>query len=127
MRPPPSFHTSFPDQVCPPQKYLYGLRQVPRYWFSKLTSALHKYGFTQSYPDYSLFTYNHNNVFMGILIYVDDLLITRNFFSSITKFKDYLYSCFHMKDLGPLKYFLGIEVTRSPSGMYFVSESILLK
>ena len=27
-------------------------------------------------------------------------------------------SCFHIKDLGPLKYFLGIDVARSPQGLF---------
>lgn len=34
----------------------------------------------------------------------------------LTKFKEYLSSCFHMKDLGRLKYFLGIEVGRGEEG-----------
>ena len=36
-------------------------------------------------------------------------------------FKDYLSSCFCIKDLGPLKYFLGLEVARGPLGL-FVSQ-----
>ncbi|CAM8948160.1 unnamed protein product [Rhodiola kirilowii] len=32
--------------------------------------------------------------------------------------KAYINSCFSIKDLGPLKYFLGIEVTRSPASIF---------
>lgn len=118
IRPLPRFHTSSLIKICKLRKSLYGLRQAPRCWFSKFTTVLWKCGFVQSHVDYSLFTYIVNSVFLCVLIYVDDLLITGNSFPSIAKFKAYLNSCFSMKDLGPLKYFLGIEVTRNSFGIY---------
>ena len=53
-----------------------------------------------------------------MLVYVDDLIISGNTPSAIQEFKDYLSTCFHMKDLGHLKYFLGLEVARSSEGIY---------
>lgn len=79
-----------------------GLRQASRYWFSKLTSALRKFDFTQSYAVYSQFIYHVGNTFLCVLIYVD-LLITGNSISAMTKFKASLNSTFHMKDLVILK------------------------
>lgn len=52
-----------------------------------------------------------------ILIYVDDLLITDNSSKMIHELKDSLHNRFKMKDLGNLKYFLGIEVMRSKTGI----------
>lgn len=49
--------------------------------------------------------------------YVNDLLIIGNSEHSIKKFKDHLATCFCMKDFGPLKYFLGIKVTRNSKGI----------
>lgn len=49
---------------------------------------------------------------------MDDLLITGNTLLSVNKFKEYLSSCFHRKDLSPLKYFLGIEIAQNPSSIY---------
>lgn len=47
-----------------------------------------------------------------MLIYVDDLLICGNDMDFLVKFKEHLGRCFRMKDLGKLKYFLGIKVGR---------------
>ncbi|KAJ4812579.1 Retroelement pol polyprotein-like [Rhynchospora pubera] len=117
MHLPPGFASSLPGKVCRLQKSLYGLRQAPRMWFSKLTAALQTYGFIQSYADYSLFTFNKGDVFLAILVYVDDLVIAGNDSDAISKFKEYLHGTFHMKDLGALKYFLGLEIARGSKGL----------
>ncbi|GJZ78479.1 retrovirus-related pol polyprotein from transposon TNT 1-94 [Tanacetum coccineum] len=90
-------------------------------WFSKLSSALVSFGFKQSKADYSLFTKKEGDSFIVVLVYVDDLMITGNDSSLIQKFKSQLSSTFHMKDLGDLHYFLGLEVTKSEYGL-FVSQ-----
>lgn len=123
---PPGFKTTDKNQVCRLHKSLYGLRQAPRCWFAKLTTALKAYGFVQSLNDYSLFIYENGSTRLHILIYVDDLLITGTSLAVINEFKDYLSSCFRMKNLGILKYFLGIEVARNSSGMYLTQRKYTL-
>ncbi|KAL2928646.1 Retrovirus-related Pol polyprotein from transposon RE2 [Bienertia sinuspersici] len=115
MKPPPGFSSR--GKVCRLLKSLYGLKQAPRCWFAKLSTSLKQYGFHQSYSDYSLFTYRNGSVQLNVLVYVDDLIISGNDSSALTTFKQYLCTCFHMKDLGRLKYFLGIEVARSAEGI----------
>lgn len=116
---PPGFSHSDPTKVCRLRKSLYGLRQAPRCWFAKLSQALTKFGFEQSYEDASLFIYIKGEVEIRVLVYVDDLVIASNCLEWLEKFKTYLGTCFHMKDLGRLKYFLGIEVARSDEGIFF--------
>ncbi|KAG7578881.1 Reverse transcriptase RNA-dependent DNA polymerase [Arabidopsis thaliana x Arabidopsis arenosa] len=118
MKLPVGFRHSDSKKVLRLHKSLYGLKQAPRCWFAKLSSALTKFGFVQSYSDYSLFTLSRAGVELRVLIYVDDLLICGNNSRMIQSFKDYLGRCFHMKDLGKAKYFLGIEIARSSEGIY---------
>ena len=116
MKFPPGFRVGTTGAVCKLWKSLYRLKQAPRCWFAKLSTALTNYGFQQSYSDYSLFTYLWGAVQLNVLVYVDDLTITVNHQTDIQTFKDYLSACFHMKDLSCLKYFFGIEVARNPVG-----------
>lgn len=118
MKLPKGFLSSNDTRVCRLRKSLYGLKQAPRCWFEKLGDALLQYGFTQKRSDYSLFVYSKNGVSLRILVYVDDLIISGNTSADIASFKDYLSTCFHIKDLGHLRYFLGIEVARNSTGIY---------
>ena len=118
MKLPPGFRHTHPGKVCCLKKSLYGLKQAPRCWFKKLSDALFKFGFTQAYDDYSLFSYTKKGLEIRVLMYVDDLLICGNDAYMIQKFKDYLGRCFSMKDLGKLRYFLEIEVSRGPNGIF---------
>lgn len=104
--------------VCRIRKSLYGLRQAPRCWFVKFSTALIEYGFSQSHSDNSLFTSSIDGKFIAVLVYVDDILVTGTHIELINTIKTYLSSKFMLKDLGPLRYFLGIEVARSSKGIY---------
>ena len=93
---------SFTTQVCKLKESLYGLKQSPRQWFDKLSSALLSFVYQQSKADYSLFTKQNAEGFTAVLVYVDDLMITGNDAAQIETLKSQLSSKFHMKDLGDL-------------------------
>ena len=114
----PGFQVSVPGKVCKLKKSLYGLKQAPRCWFAKLSTALKIYGFQQSYSDYSLLCMNNSKIHLSVLVYVDDIIVVGNDSAAIQIFKAYLSDCFNMKDLGVLKYFLGVEIARSLKGFY---------
>ncbi|XP_027174543.1 uncharacterized protein LOC113774176 [Coffea eugenioides] len=61
-----------------------------------------------------------------VLVYVDDLIIAGNKTHLINEFKSYLSQCFHMKDLGALKYFLGVEVARNAEGIFLCQRKYAL-
>jgi hypothetical protein len=53
-------------------------------------------------------------------IYVDDIVITGDDEEEIKQLKEILSRTFEVKDLGPLRYFLGIEFARSSRGLSFL-------
>ena len=57
-----------------------------------------------------------------LLLYVDDMLITGDDVDHISHVKQQHSAEFQMSDLGPLRYFLGIEVKQSTKG-YHLSQS----
>ncbi|GJT67854.1 ribonuclease H-like domain-containing protein [Tanacetum coccineum] len=64
-----------------------------------------------------LYGYLDEGVFLALLVYVDDIMITQNNVYEIEKFKVFLKSKFMIKDLGKPKYFLGIEVVDTDKGL----------
>jgi hypothetical protein len=105
------------NQVCKLLKSLYGLKQASRKWYEKLTSLLISEGCTQSTADYSLFTMRKGNQFIALLVYVDDIILAGTDLTEFTRIKAILDTKFKIKDLGVLKYFLGLEVAHSEQGI----------
>jgi len=103
------------------------LKQASRQWYAKFTAALTSAGFRHSKHDYALFTWNSGNSSIYLLIYVDDILVMGNNDLHVAKFKEYLHSTFHIKDFGPPKYFLGIEITRSEKGINLSQRKFILE
>lgn len=75
---PPGFSRGPNTQVCKLRKFLYGPKQATNCLFVKLTFALKASGFCQSYFAYSLFSYYVSDIFLCVLVYVDDLIMTEN-------------------------------------------------
>ncbi|KAG7556871.1 Integrase catalytic core [Arabidopsis suecica] len=119
MRPPPGLEDKeAPGKVLKLKKAIYGLKQSPRVWYHKLSTTLLGRGFKKSEADHTLFTLPSQEGIVVILVYVDDIIISGNDKVGIQDTKDFLKSTFDIKDLGELKYFLGIEVCRSKEGLF---------
>ncbi|GAU46782.1 hypothetical protein TSUD_351810 [Trifolium subterraneum] len=117
MEVPQGVNSPKPHQVCKLLKSLYGLKQASRKWYEKLTSLLLKEGYTQASSDHSLFTLKHGSDFTALLVYVDDIILAGNSLQEFARIKLIMDNAFKIKDLGPLKYFLGIEVAHSKQGI----------
>ena len=127
MDPPPGFTNDFNNrEVCRLKRTLYSLNQSPRAWFGRFTLAMKGYGFKQSNSDHTLFLKRKGKLVTCLIIYVDDMIITGNDEEVMRKLKANMFTEFEMKDLGRLKYFLGIEVLRSKQGISYVKRSISL-
>lgn len=83
-------------------------------------------GFQQSISDYSLFIKKFENSITVLLVYVDDIILTGSHETELQKFKDFMKSQLLIKDLGILKYFLGIEVVNLDNGLCLIKGSIVL-
>lgn len=117
MSMPPGFATKGESKVCRLTKSLYGLKQASRQWFAKFSTTLITLGFTQSKADYSLFTRVKGSSYIALLVYVDDIAIASNDSAAVSEFTSLLNDQFRLKDLGSLKYFLGLEIARSDKGI----------
>nr|XP_016499743.1 PREDICTED: uncharacterized mitochondrial protein AtMg00810-like [Nicotiana tabacum] len=84
-------------------------------------------GFKHSHYDYSVFTQQKGSDLVVILVYVDDLLVTRTNLKLIEQMRKDLQVRFKMKDLGDLKYFLGIEFSRSEKGIQMCQRKYALE
>jgi hypothetical protein len=120
MHPPPGVNVPS-GHVCRLRRALYGLKQAPRAWFERFASVIQAAGFSPSDHDLALFIHLSPQGRTLLLLYVDDMLITGDDPQHISHVKKHLSEQFQMSDLGPLSYFLGIEVLQSSKG-YYLSE-----
>lgn len=75
-------------------------------------------GFKNAISDSSLFIFINQTSIIYILVYVDDIIITSNNDDHLSKCITNLANRFSLKDLGPLNYFLGVEVNSHPQGLF---------
>ena len=115
---PPSLPSTSSSDVCKLKRSLYGLKQAPRAWFDKFRSTLHCFSFKQSQYDSSLFLCKTATSIVILLVYVDDIVITGTDSTLITRLQQQIQASFHMKDLGPLTYFLGLEVHTDSTSIF---------
>ena len=133
---PPGFHSkkeclafslATTPKVCKLVKSLYGLRQASRQLYTKLSATITQLGFVQSQADHSLFVYSKGSLFTALLVYVDDMIITGNDLDCVASLKLVLDQRFGIKDLGSLKYFLGLEIARNKTNISLTQRKYALE
>ena len=87
---------------------LYGLRQSPLAWFRVLDRLFRSKGLSRSNEDPSLYI----SETLIIIVFVDDLVFFARSKETIQKAKTWLHDKFKMVDLGDIKLFLGMQITR---------------
>jgi histone deacetylase 1/2 len=125
LQPPRFKDSSKPHHVCRLKKAIYGLKQAPKAWFTTLTAAITQLHFLQSKVDPSLFIYSTNAHKCYLLVYVDDLVITGNNLIFINTVIWHLSNQFHLKDLGDLHFFLGVEVIQTHVGLFLTQHKYI--
>jgi hypothetical protein len=108
-------------------KALYGLRQAPRAWNSKLDAELHNPSFRKCKSEYGLYTRAREKQRLIVGVYVDDLIIMGESIQEVSLFKSEMKHVFRMSDLGALSYYLGIEVRQDPQDIWLCQSSYAMK
>jgi hypothetical protein len=128
IKQPPGFHcVDHPRYVCKLDKVIYGLKQAPRVWYSRLSSKLLALRFHASKANTSLVMYRWGKVQNFLLIYVDDIIVASSSDSAVRALLNDLQADFALKDLGPLNYFVGIEVKPCDDGILLTQEKYTKK
>lgn len=104
------------------RKSLYGLKQAARAWNTLLKSSLSSCGFTQSEADECLFVKRSSGNISIIACHVDDFIHASSSLELIQQTADQLRKSFELKDLGPVKKFLGVDITRHEDGHFSLSQ-----
>ena len=99
--------------VCRLKKSLYGLKQAPRQWYKKFDSFMVGHEYIKINANHCVYVKKFLDVkFLILLLYVDDMLIVGQDASMIGDLKKDLFKAFDMKDLGPARQILGMEIAR---------------
>ncbi|KAL0543591.1 hypothetical protein IC582_018691 [Cucumis melo] len=114
------------DRVCHLRKSPYGLNRAHMRGLVSLVKLLYALVCRRVHLIIMFFYRRSDNGIVLLVVYVDDIVITGNDASGISSLKTFRQGQFHMKDLGQLKYFLGIEVMRSKKGIYLSQRKYVL-
>lgn len=118
VQPPGFVDPEHPDYVCKLQKSIYGLKKTPRAWYQKLVEVILSLGFHISHADTSLFVHQVGTQITISLVYLDDILLTSTSEAFCKSVISDLQQHFPIKDMGEVRYFLGLEVERNSHGMF---------
>ncbi|KAI3716898.1 hypothetical protein L1987_68116 [Smallanthus sonchifolius] len=123
VKQPPGFiDPNFPDRVYKLDKALYGLHQASRAWYETLSEHLLENGFTRGAIDQTLFKRKDEMDTIMVQIYVDDIIFGSTNPRLCIEFEEVMRSKFEMSSMGEMKFFLGLQVDQSESGILIHQE-----
>jgi transposase InsO family protein len=109
--------------VCRLRKPLYGLKQSPRCWHTKLVSTLKSLGFQQLRSDSCVFRLQVGSSVLYALSHVDDLAIAHNDHILSNRIKSQLRSSLEFATASTLEYFNGVQVSSDGTGGYYLHQT----
>ncbi|GJS57099.1 retrovirus-related pol polyprotein from transposon TNT 1-94 [Tanacetum coccineum] len=111
-----------PSHVYKLKKALYGLKQAPRAWYDMLSSFLISQQFSKGAVDPTLFTRHAGNDILLVQIYVDDIIFALTNTAMCDEFANQMTNKFKMSMIGQISFFLGLQISQSPRGI-FINQS----
>ncbi|GKA52164.1 retrovirus-related pol polyprotein from transposon TNT 1-94 [Tanacetum coccineum] len=107
-----------PNHVYRLKKALYGLKQAPRAWYDLLSSFLLSQGFSKGMVDPTFFISRKGKDILLVQIYVDDIIFASTTTKLCDKFSEIMCSKFKMLMMGKISFFLGLQISQSPRGIF---------
>nr|GEW93295.1 hypothetical protein [Tanacetum cinerariifolium] len=111
-----------PNHVYKLRKSLYGLKQSPRAWYDMLTSFLISQDFSKGSVDPTLFIHRNENDLLLVQICVDDIIFAASTPELCDLFSKIMCLKFKMSMMGKILFFLGLQISQSPKGI-FINQS----
>ncbi|GJV72176.1 retrovirus-related pol polyprotein from transposon TNT 1-94 [Tanacetum coccineum] len=111
-----------PHHVYRLKKALYGLKQAPQAWYDTLSKFLLAQGFSKGVVDPTLFIRKTGKHTLHVQIYVDDIIFASTDPKDCDRFSNEMSSKFQMSMMGQISFFLGLQISQNPRGI-FINQS----
>ncbi|GJY44611.1 retrovirus-related pol polyprotein from transposon TNT 1-94 [Tanacetum coccineum] len=100
------------------KKALYGLKQAPRAWYDLLSKFLLSQEFSKGTVDPTLFIRRQGKDILLVQIYVDDIIFASTTPELCDQFSKIMCLKFKMSMMGKISFFLGLQISQSPRGIF---------
>nr|GEZ29855.1 retrovirus-related Pol polyprotein from transposon TNT 1-94 [Tanacetum cinerariifolium] len=107
-----------PNHVYKLKKALYGLKKASRAWYDMLSSFLISQDFSKGLVDLTLFIRRKGNDLLLVQIYVDDIIFAASTPELCDLFANLMCLKFKMLMMGKISFFLGLQISQSPRGIF---------
>ncbi|GKD77699.1 retrovirus-related pol polyprotein from transposon TNT 1-94, partial [Tanacetum coccineum] len=97
-------------------------KQASRAWYDMLSSFLISQKFSKGVVDPTLFTRHAGNDILLVQIYVDDIIFASTSTAMCDEFANQMTTKFKMSMMGQMSFFLGLQISQSPRGI-FINQS----
>jgi hypothetical protein len=97
---------------------LYGLKQAPQAWYARLKIFLLEHGYVIGTVDKTLFTLRHDNDFLLVQIYVNDIIFGGSSYTLVSRFQEMMENEFQMPMMVELTFLLGIQLKQTKQGTF---------
>ncbi|GJU46044.1 retrovirus-related pol polyprotein from transposon TNT 1-94 [Tanacetum coccineum] len=111
-----------PTHVYRLKNAFYCLKQAPRAWYDTLSQSLLDNNFSKGAVDPTLFTRKTGKHILLVQIYVDDIIFASTDPKACDIFSNEMSSKFQMSMMGQISFFLGLQVSQNPVGI-FINQS----
>ncbi|GJU52413.1 retrovirus-related pol polyprotein from transposon TNT 1-94 [Tanacetum coccineum] len=116
-----------PNHVYKLKKALYGLKQAPRVWYDMLSSFLISQDFSKGSVDPTLFIRREGKELLLVQIYVDAIIFAASTPELCDLFVKIMCSKFKMSMMGKILFFLGLQISQSPRGIFIKQSKYALE